>query len=346
MRLCERIVNQQGNQKIMINNQIKSSILIVSKSKKISAIDLIQGAWGGYGQILRISVVGGKTNSVILKLVNTPQPKEHPKGWNTNRSHQRKLTSYQVESHWYQYYGQFHHQQCHIPYCLLSKRDKGQQLLLLEDLHEHGFPRVKTDCSLAEAKTCLSWLAKFHLLHMHREPKGLWETGSYWHLATRPDELDNLQDIQLKAAASKIDQILSACPYQTLIHGDAKLANFCFSEDGQQVAAVDFQYVGRGCGMKDVILFISSAVKPEHCEQHAPLLVDHYFKALKQAAENTGVDAEQLENAWRPLYAIAWADFQRFVKGWSPDHWKINDYTESLTQQALGEIDALLNNAT
>ncbi|GLS91697.1 phosphotransferase [Psychromonas marina] len=331
----------------MIDNQIKSLLLALSNSKKISAIDLIQGAWGGYGQLLRISVIGGNINSLIIKQIDTPQPDQHPKGWNTNRSHQRKLTSYQVESHWYQHYGQFHQQKsCYIPRHLFSDKKKDQQLLVLEDLREQGFPIVKAHCSLAEAKTCITWLAQFHLLHMHRAPLGLWETGSYWHLATRPDELENLQDSPLKAAANHIDQILSACPYQTLIHGDAKLANFCFSEDGKQVAAVDFQYVGQGCGMKDLILFISSAVKPEHCKQQAPLLVDHYFKALKQAAENSAVDAEQLENAWRPLYAIAWADFQRFVKGWSPDHWKINDYTESLTQQALGEIDALLNNAT
>ncbi|MEH6453948.1 MAG: choline kinase, partial [Psychromonas sp.] len=43
---------------------------------------------------------------------------------------------------------------------------------------------------------------------------------------------------------------------------------------------------------------------------------------------------------WRPLYAIAWADFQRFIKGWSPQHWKITPYTEQLKQQAL---DSLIN---
>lgn len=36
--------------------------------------------------------------------------------------------------------------------------------------------------------------------------------------------------------------------FQTFVHGDAKLANFCFGSNN--VAAVDFQYVGKGIGVK------------------------------------------------------------------------------------------------
>ncbi len=330
-----------------LSDPLKTELLAQTHSKSITGIELIQGVWGGYGQLLRVSLLGGMVKSVVVKLVNTLQQTEHPKGWNSDLSHQRKMRSYEVESYWYQHYASLHHSDsCYLPRCLLSGYNETQHYLVLEDLYESGFPVVKDSCSITQAKHCLSWLAEFHILHLHRKPLGLWPIGSYWHLATRPDELENLTDIALKTASSKIDNILKQCPFQTLIHGDAKLANFCFSESDDKVAAVDFQYVGKGCGIKDVILFISSAVKPELCPQQAPLLVEHYFKALKVATLNTEIDAEQLEAAWRPLYAIAWADFQRFVKGWSPAHWKINDYTESLTKQALGEIDALINSST
>jgi len=323
-----------------ISNALACKLLTLTKSQKITDVEMIQGVWGGYGQLLRVTFCGSVHEALIVKLINTAQPSEHPKGWNTALSHQRKLTSYQVESHWYQYYAGLHDATtCYMPRCFLFEKEEQQQVLVLEDLRQSGFPVVKDSCSLAEAKTCLSWLAHFHACHLQQAPQGLWPTGSYWHLATRPDELRNLQDKQLKKAAVRIDKILAECPFQTLIHGDAKLANFCFSRDSQQVAAVDFQYVGKGCGMKDVILFISSAIKPEDCTLQAPILVDHYFHCLQQATRNTAFNGEQLEAVWRPLYVIAWADFQRFVKGWSPNHWKINNYSESLTQQALGALD-------
>ncbi|EQM44960.1 hypothetical protein D042_4748 [Vibrio parahaemolyticus NIHCB0757] len=50
------------------------------------------------------------------------------------------------------------------------------------------------------------------------------------------------------------------------------------------------------------------------------------------------LDPDEVEHEWRPLFAVAWADFQRFVKGWSPDHWKINPYTEALTRRALAYL--------
>lgn len=332
---------------MIINKALTEKLLNLTNSNSITNISLIQGVWGGYGQLLRITLAEGIIDSVILKQVNTPKPKQHPKGWNSNQSHQRKLISYNVESYWYQYYGQMHlDQDCYIPRCIFSEKTADQQLLILEDLTTAGFPIVKKSCSLMEAKTCISWLAKFHFLHLQRKPTGLWPTGSYWHLATRPDELSNLQDIPLKIAANKLDKLLSECAFQTLIHGDAKLANFCFSEDGRQVAAVDFQYVGAGCGMKDIILFISSAIAPEDCEEQAPLLVEHYFNDLRALALQANIEADELVSAWRPLYSIAWADFQRFIKGWSPDHWKINAYSESLTQHALGELDAIFSTTT
>ncbi|MEL0630521.1 phosphotransferase [Psychromonas aquatilis] len=327
-----------------ISESLKNTLLSLTNAKSIQQVQLIQGVWGGYGELLRVTVQGGRVNSLVVKSVHTPQPSSHPKGWNTKRSHQRKLHSYQVEANWYKNYAHQLNSQCYVPRCFAAQSDQQSHLLVLEDLTDLGYPIVKTTVTVEEAKKCIKWLAHFHALHLHKSDQNnyndLWETGTYWHLATRPDELAALQDMPLKLAATRIDQILTDTPFQTLVHGDAKLANFCFSEDAKQVAAVDFQYVGGGCGMKDLILFISSAIPPEHCARLQNSLIDYYFACLSEAvvATGKGIDPMKLEQAWRPLYAIAWADFQRFVKGWSPNHWKINDYTENLTAQALSSL--------
>jgi len=121
-----------------------------------------------------------------------------------------------------------------------------------------------------------------------------------------------------------------------VVHGDAKLANMCFSESHDHIAMVDFQYVGRGCGMKDVAYFMGSAISDQQCHQHANALLDIYFtELLRYLPQN---DAQAVEQEWRELYALAWADFHRFLAGWMPDHHKINTYTRLMTQQALSTL--------
>ena len=161
----------------------------------------------------------------------------------------------------------------------------------------------------------------------------MWENGTYWHLATRPDEYRRMESGDLKNNAGNIDKKLSNCKFKTLVHGDAKLANFCFSEEGN-VAAVDFQYVGVGCGMKDLIYFISS-VEDFESEDREKEVLDFYFDELARFMEGRN---EELENEWRSLYKFAWADFNRFLQGWSPDHWKLNDYLQNKTSSAILSI--------
>ena len=187
-----------------------------------------------------------------------------------------------------------------------------------------------------ELEACLSWLAHFHATFLHERPTGLWEIGTYWHLDTRPDELAELDDPELRAAAPAIDARLNASTFQTFVHGDAKLANFCFSVEGR-VAAVDFQYVGGGCGMKDVAYFISSCLHEDECERREASLLDYYFGQLRGALERRGkeIDFAALEDEWRSLYPVAWTDFFRFLQGWSPGHWKIHSYSERLARAVL-----------
>jgi hypothetical protein len=328
-----------------ISTDVLHTVTQAVAAKSIVSTQLIQSLWGGYGELFRATLQGSKYSSVIVKHIKLPQPQQHPRGWNTTLSHQRKLTSYHVEQRWYQHFANDCLPQCPVPKCLYVEKHNDEILLIMEDLATLGFTQVYTSAEVTietaikphQIQACLSWLAYFHAQHLTTSPTGLWDCGSYWHLATRPDELVALTDMALKQAAPLLDQTLRSSRFQTLIHGDAKLANFCFTADGSRVAAVDFQYVGQGCGMKDVILLLSSCLPFQQCEHAVPGLLDYYFAALQQALSKyqPQVEPQAVEDEWRPLYCIAWADFQRFIKGWSPEHWKINSYTEGLTQQAL-----------
>ncbi|MHC4884305.1 MAG: phosphotransferase, partial [Planctomycetota bacterium] len=191
-----------------------------------------------------------------------------------------------------------------------------------------------------ELTACLAWLAHFHAVFLGESPAGLWPVGTYWHLDTRPDELAVLDDPPLKAAAGAIDRALRGARYQTFVHGDAKLANFCFSPGGTTVAAVDFQYVGGGCGMKDLAYFLGSALPEEACERGEGELLDTYFGFLAEALalHQPAIDAAAVEAEWRPLFPVAWTDFHRFLKGWSPGHWKLTTYSERLAQRVLVDL--------
>lgn len=306
----------------------------------LERIDVIQSLWGGYGELVRLTF---PSHSIIVKHVQLPKPSEHPRGWNTDRSHQRKLHSYQVEVSWYQYFSQRVDEHCRIPKGLKCFQNENEWLIVMEDLVQAGYPNVVKDASEGHLKACLTWLANFHARYIGVCDETLWQTGTYWHLATRPDELSVLKDERLKKNAELIDRTLRQVRFQTLVHGDAKLANFCFDDEGSTVAAVDFQYVGHGCAMKDVALFMSSAVEPSQCAEMEAWVLDTYFNALAKALKHyqPELDASVVEQEWRPLFAVAWADFQRFVKGWSPEHWKINSYTEALTLRALDYLDSL-----
>lgn len=93
--------------------------------------------------------------------------------------------------------------------------------------------------------------------------------------------------------------------------------------------------------MKDVAYFIGSCFGDAECEARTPELLDFYFGVLRDALETRGtdVDADRLEAEWRVLFPVAWTDFHRFLKGWSPGHWKIHDYSERLAREVLAGME-------
>ena len=319
-----------------MNNDFQEIALRACGADEIFHMEDIQSLWSGYGKIMRYGLKGGDRASVVIKHVKLPDGAHHPRGWNSSLSHERKIRSYRVESAWYRDWAPVCDESCRIPHCLALEESDDEFLMVFEDLDASGYPMRRETATLAEMEACLSWLANFHATFMGKAPKGLWPVGTYWHLDTRPDELEALEDAGLKATAAKIDEQLRAARYQTFVHGDAKLANFCFDEKGEQVAAVDFQYVGGGSGIKDVAYFIGSCLFEAECERHEGTLLDLYFSSLKEALGARGkgadpdsrIDPDLVEQEWRMLYDLAWTDFHRFVKGWSPGHWKIHGYSE------------------
>lgn len=309
--------------------------------------DLVQELWSGYGAIERWWLDGGveaRPTPVILKRIERPRGgPDHPRGWSSSFADARKRRSYVIERAFYRDHA------AAAPGArtaqLLGEREtESGGMMLLEDLDAAGFPERRGDASDVEVRACLRWLAAFHGAFLGHAPKGLWPRGTYWHLDTRPDELAATEDAKLREAAPAIDQRLGNATHRTLLHGDAKVANFCFpiQRDGEQlteVAAVDLQYVGGGVGVQDVAYFLGSCLGEEELARSADAHLDRYFEDLGRSLAERGLQSAAVEDEWRALWAFAWADFHRFLAGWAPGHWKLSTFSERMTCAALEELE-------
>lgn len=322
-----------------MNPVFVETILQSIGAKEIEKLETIQTLWSGYGELNRYKTTGSDWETVVVKHIQFPKRKKHPRGWNTDISHERKVRSYEVEVEWYKNFAAKTTDACKLPRCYAVDAVDDEVIIVMEDLDNAGFGLRKTSVNTNDIYACINWLAHFHAVYMNEAPAGLWETGTYWHLATRPDELAVLDDKELKKYASAIDERLNTAKYKTIVHGDAKLANFCFSRNGK-VAAVDFQYTGGGCGMKDLAYFIGSCLYEDECEEFEQRLLQTYFDALKEAltSYSVAIDFDELEKEWRELYLYAWTDFHRFLKGWSPGHREINSYSEKLARNVIAQL--------
>ena len=196
--------------------QIHEFILEATKANEILGSSVIQSLWSGYGSIKRYDLEGSDYTSVIVKHVE-PDQGAHPRGWNTDLSHQRKLKSYQVELNWYESRRNYSKTSyARTPSCLAAKNEDNEVLMVLEDLDASGFEGRRSFVNHREWQACVRWLAAFHAENLNASTSGLWETGTYWHLETRPDELERMDDPSLKNAASSIDQKLKDSKFQTL----------------------------------------------------------------------------------------------------------------------------------
>ena len=295
---------------VSLSEDAAALVLESTGATAILSAEVVQSLWDGYGELSRVRLAGASGETVILKDVRPPAASARS---GSSLSHQRKRRSYEVEVAFYGSGAARTDERCRVARPFAAAASSGGWRLVLEDLSAAGFPE-RARRGAANLVPCVGWLATFHARFLGEEPTALWPTGTYWHLATRLEELGRTEDAELVEVAPALDRALEAAQFKTWVHGDAKPANFCFSADHDRVAAVDFQYVGGGCGMKDIAYLLYGDVSRED----EAALVDDYFAALRRELAGRDVDAAALEAEWRRLYPVAYADFVRFLAGWSP----------------------------
>eukprot|EP01134_Creolimax_fragrantissima_P004035 CFRG4035T1 len=288
--------------------------------------DLVQTLWAGYGKVLRYEkciLEDGAVVSVIIKYISPPSMAADSVG------HKRKTMSYDNEMSFYKnlrttLFKESTPGHCHIPrsYCLA--RNGTSRTFVMEDMCTR-FPRsVSKGMDFMTARTALRWLAKFHgtLWTKTAEAQncGISSTGSYWHLDTRMNELEKIEDDRILNSARLVDHWLKSSPFRTLIHGDFKAENLLFNNAMTECAAVDFQYCGVDIPMRDVAYLLQHSCSPTTMKREKELLefyYSHLMRFLNEVDLMQGTAEKFTFQAMTDQYAVAVTDFYRFTCGWN-----------------------------
>ncbi|MEM9643493.1 MAG: choline kinase, partial [Planctomycetota bacterium] len=170
----------------MEQDELEQRICDATQASCVSAWTPIQSLWSGYGQIWRVNVQDATVLTAVVKHVQPPLTARQPKGWNTKQSHQRKIHSYEVEACWYRDWSSKLAGHCRVANSHAIHTGDNEFLFVLEDLDAAGFAQRHASLGPVPAGAVLRWLARFHARFLNHPPSGLWKTGTYWHLQTRP----------------------------------------------------------------------------------------------------------------------------------------------------------------
>jgi thiamine kinase-like enzyme len=188
-------------------------------------------------------------------------------------------------------------------------------------------------------------------------PAALWDQGCYWHLDTRQQEFQSIPRSwsDLRAAADRVDAVLKGqtadglqtnC-HQTLVHGDFKSENLLWNADGR-CCAYDFQYVGKGLGVRDIAYMLASSVDidvllEEGGEQQ---LLRHYHSALTQQLREHGKAAAAQRYGYGVMVAqfeVCLVDYVRFMAGWGM--WGNAEWASDRAREVLQQLDKAIATA-
>ncbi|WP_125781573.1 phosphotransferase [Pseudoalteromonas rubra] len=294
-----------------------------------------QALWSGCGHIYKFTY---QNEALVAKVAAVPEQLTHRHITQSQHSLRRKHRSYLKELNFYRQTARHYVHACSLPEVKALAQQDDVFICVFTDFEAQGYHNV-SKADPEQVGQMLRWLASFHAVGL--VSPALTDTdvqGNYWHLNTRPDEYARMASGQLKHYASEIDRQLNTCAFQTCIHGDAKLANFAFS--GKDALGYDFQHIGKGIGISDVMLLLTSLYSDPQLEMHAQTCLDQYFEFLNKALSThwpeTKINA--LEKSWRLLWSFVWADFQRFLLGWKPDHPKLTSYMLRQSELCLKQL--------
>ena len=313
--------------------------------------------WKGYGEIMTVQATdcNGTESQLVIKQVHIPRHSE------LGEDHLRKVHSYRVESVFYREMSErMNSRGVIVPTvrlitgeldtsCSTFCKDGMSMSIVMDDLRTQGpcYERKGNQLNLEEGKAVLSWLAKFHAVNwqsIHTLSSasiqgGLWQEATFWQLDSRSAELNaiDVDWIELKYLAKDIHDAIGGSKYRTIIHGDAKAANFLFFKEERdqgiaRVAGYDFQYCGFGDAMRDVAYFLSCSIKPGVLYVHERDLLEHYhFQLVANLTEEQacGYSMDVLQNS----YELCLVDLARFMAGsrW----WGNVDYLQLRTREWL-----------
>jgi hypothetical protein len=185
-------------------------------------------------------------------------------------------------------------------------------------------------------------------------PTGLWDNGCYWHLDTRQQEFDSIPRswADVRAAASRVDEVLKGCKadgsisdtHQTLLHGDFKSENLLWDGRGR-CCAYDFQYTGRGLGMRDVAYMLSSSVDVDVLEHSSgeQRLLQHYHASLQKQLGRHGKEAaakRYSSDVMTAQFELCLVDYVRFMAGWGM--WGNAEWASQRARDVLPRLDDVI----
>lgn len=296
------------------STQVVQSLVHQVGYSQVKNIHVVQSLWAGYGRLYSCIADG---DSLIVKHFTPPGTNEKE-----SEDHMRKLKSYSVERVFYETLSQkLIDRGCIVPACVGCVEENGSIAIVMRDLGaQYGDYDVRRgNClNMEEGKRLLSYLARFHAVNWGQASvEGLWDEGSFWQLGTRMEELRFLDSSWKRwgldrEMALRIHALVRELPHRTIVHGDAKAANFFWFSDA--VGGYDLQYAGSGSPMRDIAYTLGCSMQEHLIEAHEESLLRHYHDELSSLLAPEHAAAYSFETM-QEAYDLCVADLVRFMCG-------------------------------